>query len=161
MRGGRAREGGTMELLVVEDEPLVRQSVVESLRDAGFEVSDAAHAEAALEIAEAEGPPAVLVADVDLGPGSRFDGIALAAVMRGRWPRLGVLHVSGDPECVAGRLGAREGWLAKPFSATRLVRAIHELMPDPAGLALPRGPGMAVGLDRPPAPGPTAPPGCT
>lgn len=149
-----------MELLVVEDEPLVRQSVVESLRDAGFEVSDAAHAEAALEIAEAEGPPAVLVADVDLGPGSRFDGVALAAVMRRRWPRLGVLHVSGDPDCVVGRLGVRERWLAKPFSATRLVRAVHDLMPDPASLVLTGGPGMAVGLDRPPGAGPTAPSGC-
>jgi CheY-like chemotaxis protein len=150
-----------MDLLVVEDEPLVRHSVVESLRDAGFDVSDASHAEAALEAAEAAGPPAVLVADLDLGPGSRLGGVALAAAMRRRWPWLGVLYVSGDPESLAAcRPGARERCLAKPFSVTRLVRAVHDLLPDLDGPALLRGPDAAAGrLDRLPGLGSPAPMG--
>jgi CheY-like chemotaxis protein len=120
-----------MDLLVVDDEPLVRQSVVECLQDAGFEVSDAAHAEAALAVAAADGPPAVLVTDVNLKLGSGFCGIALAAVMRRRWPQLGVLYVTGHPECLTGRrLGARERCLAKPFSSAKLTRAVRDLMPS-------------------------------
>jgi len=120
-----------MDLLVVDDEPLVRRSVVECLEDAGFAVADAAHAEAALAVAAADGPPAVLVTDVNLRLGAGFCGIALAAVMRRRWPRLGVLYITGRPERLTGRrLGARERWLAKPFSSTTLTRAVRDLMPS-------------------------------
>jgi DNA-binding NtrC family response regulator len=122
-----------MDLLVVDDEPLVRQSVVDCLQDAGFEVSGAAFAEAALEVAEADGPPAVLVTDVYLKLGSGFCGIALAAVMRRRWPHVAVLYITGHPECLTGhRLGARERWLAKPFSSTTLTRTVRDLMPERA-----------------------------
>ena len=137
-----------MDLLVVEDEPLVRQAVVECLEEAGFAVPDAAHAEAALAIVAADGPPAVLITDVHLMLGARFSGLALAAVLRRRWPEVGVLYITGHPECLIGRrLGAQERCLAKPFSSTRLTRAVRDPMP---GREVATGPERGWAADRRP-----------
>ena len=69
-----------MDVLLVDDETLVRETLAEDLADAGLDVTNAPDAEAALGAAsaaagEAGGPPRVLVTDVNLGPawtGSRW-----------------------------------------------------------------------------------------
>jgi DNA-binding response OmpR family regulator len=124
-----------MDVLVVEDDPLVRQVLVEELRDAGFDVAEAPSAEVAFDLAIAEGPPAVLVTDLKLvGVGGlaagNVCGHALATVMRRRWPELAVLYITGHPEyLLERRLGLRERRLTKPFSPMRLVRAVRDLLP--------------------------------
>ena len=68
-----------MDVLLVEDEPLVRAAAADALRDAGLVVAEAACAEQALAMGSAaKEPPAVVVADLRLGPG--MDGLALGAV---------------------------------------------------------------------------------
>jgi CheY-like chemotaxis protein len=122
-----------MDVLPVEDEPLVRASAAEALRDAGLDVAEAACAEEALAAADsaADGPPRVLVADLHLGPG--MDGLALGALALRRWPQVGVVYATGHPEALDGRsLGPRERYVVKPFAPAALLRAVRRLMP--AGL---------------------------
>ena len=101
-----------MDVLVVEDEPLVRESAVAVLREAGFSAAGVASAEEALALAERadDRPPAVVVADLRLGPG--MDGLALGAEARRRWPGVGVVYVTGHPDSFDGRLlGPRERYI--------------------------------------------------
>ena len=119
-----------MDVLLVEDEPLVRAAAAEALREAGFDVVEAASAEqalAALENAE-DGLPLVVVADIHLGPG--MDGLTLGALALRRWPRLGVVYATGHPEALDGRfLGPRERYVVKPYTAAALLGAVHRLVP--------------------------------
>ena len=122
-----------MDVLVVEDEPLVRETAVAALREAGFRVAEAASAEEALALAESAddddgGPPAVLVADLRLGPG--MDGLALGAEARRRWPAVGIVYATGHPDSFDGRLlGPRERYVLKPFAPAALLGAVRRLAP--------------------------------
>lgn len=117
-----------MDVLLVEDEPLIREMLAEDLSDAGLDVTGASSAEAALGAAgRADRPPSVLVTDVDLGGG--MDGLALAEEARRRWPGLGVVVMTGRPSNLGGRRhDPREICLVKPFGPPRLAAAVHELM---------------------------------
>src|SRR5688572_14165317 len=132
---GAPGASGTMDVLVAEAEPLVREIAVESLRNMGLVVAEASSAEAAFDLALAAGPPAVLVTDLKLvGAGglaaSSIGGVALATVMRRCWPEMGVLYITGHPGYLFEHdLGPRERHLRKPFSPAKLVRAVCDLLP--------------------------------
>ncbi len=129
-----------MDVLMVEDEPLMRESAAAVLRDAGFTVAEAASAEEALSLAEcdaaADGPPPVVVVDLHLGPG--MDGLAFAAEARRRWPGIGLVYATGHPDNLDGQLlGPRERYLVKPYAPAALLGAVRRLMPTRVlGLAL-------------------------
>jgi two-component system, response regulator PdtaR len=80
-------------ILVVEDEVLVRMSLVATIEDEGFKVYEAAHAEAAIRIMEAHPEIRVLFTDIDM-PGS-MDGIKLSHYVRNRWPPVRIFVSSG------------------------------------------------------------------
>ncbi len=119
-----------MDVLVVEDDLLVRESTAAALREAGFSVAEAASAEEGLALAEsaAGGPPPVVVADLHLGPG--MHGLALGTEARKRWPEVGVVYATGHPDELDGRLlGPRERYVVKPFAPGALLGAVRRLMP--------------------------------
>ena len=113
-----------MDVLLVEDDPLIREMLCEDLADAGINVVQARNGEEGLEVAERSGPPpSVLVTDVDLGPG--MDGIELAREACGRWPLLHVVVITGDPANLATMSPAlRAGCLLKPFNPRRLLASV-------------------------------------
>ncbi len=118
-----------MDVLLVDDETLVRETLAEDLADAGLDVADAPDAEAALGAATGApgGPPRVLVTDVNLGGG--MDGLALAAEVRRRWPEVGVVVMTGKPVNLNGRRpDPREVCLLKPFGPPRLAAAVRHLL---------------------------------
>jgi CheY-like chemotaxis protein len=120
-----------MDVLLVEDDVSVRETLAEDLADAGLDVSEAPNADAALSVARALAqmgrPPSVLVTDVNLGPG--MDGLGLAAEVRRRWPEMGVVAITATPSKLSGRdPDAREVCLVKPFGPPRLAAAVNELM---------------------------------
>ena len=122
------------DVLVVEDQTLVRRMVAEALRDAGLRVAEADSAEAALRAVDAapERPPDVLVTAVALGPDA-MDGRALAAELRRRSPGLGVVYLGGrpaaDPPPADDAPDARERFLPRPFEAARLARMVCGMAP--------------------------------
>ncbi len=114
------REEG-LTILVCEDEPLILFSVIDILEDLGHRVLEAGSgAEALARLAET--PVDLLLTDLGLPD---MEGGALAATARATRPDLPVIYATGQiaPDTVEPR--AR--WLAKPFSAADLARAISEL----------------------------------
>jgi CheY-like chemotaxis protein len=91
-REGHEAEEGTMKVLVVEDEELIRLIVVDALEDAGFEVIEAATGEEALSRCQ-ERVADVLFTDIRL-PGT-VDGWDVAEHCRDLNPQMPVVYASG------------------------------------------------------------------
>jgi CheY-like chemotaxis protein len=121
---------GEIDVVLVEDDALVRACLTEMLSDGGLRVAEAPSAAEALEAADAAGPSAVLVTDLYLGPG--MDGTALIAALRERQPSMRAVLISGG-EVADGKLDPRDAFLSKPFHGEDLVRAIEGLRADAAG----------------------------
>jgi len=110
-----------LDILLVEDDDLVRDCLLEALHEAGHLIEESASAEAALAILTTGSAPAVIVTDINLGPG--MDGLAFARAAREMCPGLPVVFISGRYATLPG-LTAGERFLAKPFTTPALLEAI-------------------------------------
>ena len=112
-----------MRVLVVEDDPLIREFVVEALREEGFDVIQAAEGEEALEWCRRQSAD-VLVTDVRL-PG-KVDGWQIAERCREHHPELPVIYATGfspvTPRPVPGGV-----FLQKPFHPDEIVNAVKQV----------------------------------
>jgi DNA-binding NtrC family response regulator len=119
-------------VLVVDDEPLIRWSVAESLSDLGMDVEQAADATAALRlVTTAANPFQVVVLDLRLPD---MDDLSLLGTLRQLLPnaRLILMTAFGSPDVVteASFLGATV--LNKPFELEDLNRQVLAASPRPA-----------------------------
>jgi CheY-like chemotaxis protein len=113
-------------VLLVEDDPLVRMTLVEGLADAGFEVLEAEDAESALRVLTRHPEVALLMTDINL-PGA--DGFALARAARVLRPDLPVIYASGRLRAAEpGRALPDAPFLAKPFSVACAAATIAGAM---------------------------------
>lgn len=107
-------------LLVVDDEPAVRELVVSILEHSGYQVvcaSDAAEAMARLKEVEF----ALILCDVNM-PG--MSGIDLVSLIQHSFPDTGVIMVTGedDPKLAASALtNGAYGYVIKPFRINELT----------------------------------------
>ena len=111
-------------ILVVEDEPEVRETLSSLLSEGGFNVATASTGWEALDMLD-EQPFDLAVADIGL-PGG-LDGLAMAQRARARHPELKCLFISGarhpvvcDPE--------RDDFVAKPFRVFELIGCIWKVL---------------------------------
>lgn len=111
-----------MEVLVVEDEPLIRLGLVSLLEEAGLTVMDAPNADGAVRLLEANAGVSVLVTDVDM-PGS-MDGAQLAHLVRQRWPGVAIIAISGKVGVDPGMLPPGARFFSKPVRDEVLISAI-------------------------------------
>jgi CheY-like chemotaxis protein len=93
--GGNEAHADAMKVLVVEDDPFVREMAVAGLEDAGYEFIEAGSGGEALELLQAGIVVDALLTDVRL-PGA--NGWAVAWAYRERFPDLPVLYVTGYAE---------------------------------------------------------------
>ena len=116
-----------MRILVVEDDPFIREFVVEVLREEGFDVVQAADGEEALKWCRQRFAD-VLVTDVRL-PG-KVDGWQIAERCREHNPDLPVIYATGfspvTPRPVAGSM-----LLQKPFHPQDIVKAVRQVTDRP------------------------------
>jgi two-component system, OmpR family, response regulator len=111
-------------VLVVDDDPKVREVAVWALEDEGFAVEEAANRRQAAERAR-QRPPALVVLDMSLPP---HDGDTVAADLRAVCgPQLPILVITADGKASekARRVGAYAA-LHKPFDVNQLVRLVRE-----------------------------------
>jgi DNA-binding response OmpR family regulator len=116
-----------MKILLVDDDEFLRSVLVEVLRDAGYEVVETANPHEALGLRVAIGPPGLVITDIDLQ--STLNGFDVAAVAHRLWSTVRVILISGlSAEHTGQALDPRDRYLQKPFSQTRLLGAIENLM---------------------------------
>ncbi len=120
---------GTETVLLVEDEPSVREVATRMLRDQGYNVMVAANGEEALQLARANEPIHLLVTDVVM---PRLSGKAVADQLKILRPEIKVLFISGYSDDTIIRHGAAEAaslnFLQKPFSPSLLAYKIREVL---------------------------------
>jgi len=119
----------TTEILIVDDEAAIRETVADILEDEGLRPTRAADADEALVAVEA-GPPDLVLLDIWL-EGSRLDGIAVLDEIKRREPALPVLVISGHGTIETAVAAIRKGaydFLEKPFKADRLLLAIERAL---------------------------------
>ncbi|MFM1779133.1 MAG: hypothetical protein RIS51_278 [Actinomycetota bacterium] len=90
------------QVVVVENEPLLRDLVGRALETAGFSVTTAANAADARRVCKQVDPDALIV-DIELGPGP--NGFDLVDVIKAEIPEIGVVFLTNLPD---PRLGNRE-----------------------------------------------------
>ncbi|EIM26698.1 response regulator [Microvirga lotononidis] len=114
-------------ILVVEDEVLVRMTLVDVLEDAGFRVIEAAHADQALTALKAVSDIQGVVTDVEMPRGS-INGFELARKVRADWQEIGVLIASGRAAPKAGDLPDGALFIGKPVHPETLVHLVKTLL---------------------------------
>ena len=116
-------------VLLVEDEPLVRELDIDVLQEAGFRVLEARTADEAFEFLKGRPDVSVVFTDVDM-PGS-LNGFEFARLVSQGWPQVGVLVISGKTVPEPGDLPRNGAFLAKPYRPETLVQEIRRLIERP------------------------------
>jgi CheY-like chemotaxis protein len=117
-------------VLLVEDEPLLRELMCIELEDAGYRVTEACDGDAALRLLDAEERIDLLMTDIRL-PGA-IDGWAVARHARACRPDLPVIYATGfcspPVDMVPGATLMR-----KPFASSAMIAAVAGLGVPPNG----------------------------
>ena len=116
-------------LLVVDDEPNIRDLLASSLRFAGFEVVTAADGNGALKAAQAEGAePDLIVLDVMLPD---MDGFTVARRLRERDVTTPILFLTARDDMadkVQGLTVGGDDYVTKPFGLEEVVARIRAIL---------------------------------
>lgn len=108
-------------IVLVDDDPDVRVIAADMLRDAGYEVTEAASGSAALDLLAAEGTPAAMVVDVAMPV---MTGVELADIVGRSYPALPVVFMTGYTAPSLLPALSRHDVLRKPFHATDLALSV-------------------------------------
>ena len=130
--GELARAPERLTVLVVEDDPPVRNVVRRSLERSGYRVIEAMDGEEGLALATEHGRVLGAVVTDMMMPG--MGGLAFARALRESHPHLGVVCISGYAEnqlSSANLLDDRHVFVQKPFSIDELLDAIAKVIPRP------------------------------
>jgi signal transduction histidine kinase len=123
--------GGSETILVVEDDPSLREVTCEFLKGSGYNVISPESPTEALQLAESRGGPIdVLLTDVIM---PKMNGRELAARLLKTRPQMKVLYVSGYADGIV-RAGVHEpleeglAFLQKPCTRSQIVRKVREIL---------------------------------
>jgi DNA-binding NtrC family response regulator len=116
-------ETSSITVLVVEDEALIRMTVVDELEDNGFTVLEAGNADEAVRIIASNPSITVVFTDVDM-PGS-MNGAELAVLVRARHPELAVIVTSGYLKVPRSFLPLDVAFFSKPYRIETVVKEIR------------------------------------
>ncbi|MHB1024638.1 MAG: ATP-binding protein [Desulfobacteria bacterium] len=122
--GGRGEN-----ILLVEDEEMVRKLMLEGLRRDGYSVLAAENAKEAISLLERDARPIDLLLTDLMMPG--INGMELAQRLMLSHPAMKVLLISGYTEEEIGKLVRKESgtaFLQKPISPTALSRMVREVL---------------------------------
>ena len=115
-----AERQGAPSVLVAEDETMVRLVAVETLRDAGFEVFEAADGQEALEVLRTNPGIALLISDIKMPRKNGYQLVEEGTALR---PALKVMLMTGYAQDPVPDFIARAGIrvLYKPFNVDDLA----------------------------------------
>ena len=122
--------GGNELIMVVEDEPALRELVTKVLRTYGYQVLEATHGKDALRVwATTDVKPDLLLTDMMMPEG--MTGWDLACHIRNESPDMKVVYTSGySPEIFGGevKMDSNANFLPKPFHPRVLAKTVRQCL---------------------------------
>ena len=114
-------------LLLVDDEPMVRDVEAQILRQQGYTVLEAASAAEALQLAREMAPIHLLITDLSM-PG--IDGLELTRQFHTMHPETPMLMVSGSLPLLGDRTQGLDQFeiLEKPFACNKLLDKVRAIL---------------------------------
>jgi two-component sensor histidine kinase len=113
-------------VLVVEDEMILRMRAVDIVEDAGFHPVEAVNADEALSILESRSDISLLFTDIQM-PGS-IDGLKLARAVHERWPAIKIILVSGQVKPSDAERPADSRFFGKPLSVEQMITELQAMV---------------------------------
>ena len=117
-------------ILTVDDSKTMRDMLLVTLKQAGYDVVQADDGQAGLSKLKSEGAD-VIITDINMPV---MDGIAFIKACRAQpayasTPILTLTTENSDAKKAEGRAAGATGWIVKPFNPERLVRVIEKVCP--------------------------------
>src|SRR5882757_2022411 len=136
-------------VLVVEDELVLRMRAVDIVEDAGFIAIEAVNADQALSILESRSDISLLFTDIQM-PGS-MDGLKLAYAVHKRWPGIKIILVSGQVKLTDVDKPANSRFFGKPLEVKQMIAELQEMV-GAGALAIVAEPSLPLALFEEAAP---------
>ncbi len=125
----------TTDILVIDDDPIMREALAEILEGEGYRVRKAANGSAGLA-AVRFAAPALVITDIHM---PETGGATVIATLKDQYPGVPIIAISGLFDCRHGldadaaiTLGAARA-LSKPFKCGDLLRAVADLLGSRGG----------------------------
>ncbi len=113
-------------VLVVEDEMVLRMRALDIVQDAGFNPVEAVNADQALQILESRSDISLLFTDIQM-PGS-IDGLKLAHAVHQRWPAIKIVLVSGQVRLTDADKPADSRFFGKPLDVKEMIAELQKMV---------------------------------
>jgi two-component sensor histidine kinase len=113
-------------VLVVEDEMVLRMRAVDIVEDAGFCPVEAVNADEAISILESRSDISLLFTDIQM-PGS-MDGLKLAHAVHDRWPAIKIILVSGQVKPTDAEKPADSRFFGKPLGVEKMISELQAMV---------------------------------
>jgi CheY-like chemotaxis protein len=113
-------------VLVVEDEMILRMRAVDIVEDAGFNPVEAVNADQAISILESRSDIALLFTDIQM-PGS-MDGLKLAHAVHDRWPSIKIILVSGQVKPSDAERPTDSRFFGKPLGVDQIIAELQDMV---------------------------------
>ncbi len=140
---GQAREaaatgpvaGGTETILIVEDEPILRDMARDILEECGYRILEASSGKDALDVWDRQ-PDRIDLLLTDMVMPDGISGVELARQLLANQPRLKIIFTSGytanevNQEMLAQ---TRASFLSKPYTHTELAKTVRDCLDQGAG----------------------------
>jgi two-component sensor histidine kinase/DNA-binding NarL/FixJ family response regulator len=116
----------TPNVLIVEDEMVLRMRAVDIVEDAGFNPVEAVNADEAMTILESRSDISLLFTDIQM-PGS-MDGLKLAHAVHDRWPGIKIILVSGRINPTEAEKPEDSRFFGKPIGVSQMIAQLQEMI---------------------------------
>jgi two-component sensor histidine kinase/CheY-like chemotaxis protein len=113
-------------VLVVEDEMVLRMRAVDMVEDAGFTAVEAVSADEALAILESRSDISLPFSDIQM-PGS-MDGLKLAHAVHDRWPSIKIILVSGLVKVSDADKPTDSRFFGKPLAVKQMIAELQDMI---------------------------------
>jgi two-component sensor histidine kinase/DNA-binding response OmpR family regulator len=113
-------------VLVVEDEMILRMRAVDLVEDAGFCPVEAVNADEAMSILESRSDISLLFTDIQM-PGT-MDGLKLAHAVHERWPWIKIILVSGQVKPSDAERPADSRFFGKPLGVEQMITELQAMV---------------------------------
>ena len=113
-------------VLIVEDEMMLRMRAVDIVEDAGFHSVEAVNADEAMSILESRSDISLLFTDIQM-PGT-MDGLKLAHTVHNRWPGIKIILVSGQVRPSDAERPEDSRFFGKPLGMQQMIVELQAMV---------------------------------